>query len=1634
MSTNTLLVAVLYFFFHVVLTYLDMEKEVNLGIMASPNPSKECACFVRNFQIDDISMTSTDDKSIQTYFDVGKDGMPCAKTKERLNDMCFEKLKEKLSRLNFNAFKVKWLQGGINPKFQAHKEYLKLFGENFKATLLDLIHEYVDTSQNEKVTNLKVLFNLRKQQQDIVWQNECELFSNRKELLTSLIALMSECFEGNSQQKNPLLIHGSSGNGKTSLLSMLVKNGVEWTGVSDLVTVARFLETSCTCKLQSFLRSLCYEIQLVFQFDDISINLNTLDLNALKVHFSKLISCVGLQSKCLLIVIDAIDQLSSSGDNKQLVNWLPKQLPHKVMIVLSTESNKKYVLRNFKSHINSKWRTQTSPPVSMEVISSSIEKPSLITDRSEGAANVTDDQPNSITNDSLKRRKRSRRNSSKVSPRPTTLTEADEKSNQKKSSMISNNNNNSNKVVGNIQIQGVTPRNERFTDNNETDGGGGLQIPGNQDRLHPTKDSTFVREATFQETVLEGREQSSVEHCSVSVGEMTTDSSETLLHVNDTLTHEDRNAIITHSFTQAVRCVTQSQSDYVKSCVEICSQPLYVKLVIDEALSWSSYDHSSTLNLPLTASEMIAYIFQRLEETYGTILVSHALAYLTSADGGLSECELLDILSLDNMALNDVFENTFPIVRDVIRFPSLLWKRVRHALDKYLVECDFEGVCLLNWCHRLFWEVANQRYLRNEEKIKYINKILCEYFLGNYSKTTKLVTLQKLDGKQVNAQRHVAPQPLEHQKGQYNRRKLSQLPTCLIKCKNEKILFKQVFFNFEWIRAKIQVDSLQELLHDLQEYLLDDNHKEVQLLYDTLRLCAFEILQNSTCVANQLLGRLSHIDAKHKPNISRLLEGVREYLRNTNQPVLCLQNRCFLSPSERLEYTTHLPSEVFSMQCVKTNDGKDELCICCSKQQNIIYVNFLAINSGDIISSVILDTECKTPVILNSSAANRLYVGHTRLDVIEVNSIKKVKSLENDQVNITSIAENTTGSIVCVAYTNGVLRFYDVMNWDTLADIGIGSSSTIFHVLFSGTSSHNVMVGPSINSSWLFVDHKNLLVERLAPSIAGSVKSTSKVLKMVEHDAVVVSFDNIIHVWNNESREYLHTFTGHLDEIECLVKVNADIFASGGNDSVVKVWYLSKKLLLHTLRGHSAPICCISFCSDLNALVTGSKDCTVKKWNFDEFKCRETLADHVSSIKHVSLTSSRLISISQDSVVKVWDDACPSGDIPSLMDDLRHTKPCCSVGFSYKFNTAFTLSEGEKIILWDVQTKAALWQYKGNVSAACFSLCNLVCYVATLEGEVLAFLTVERELTKASFTHQAVTGKISFVKHLGGDILLLCTYKGEVLTFDCNEKVSKLLFTHENPISCVQIKDGIIAVGSDDCNLSVYTYGGELNISQKQTLKNSKKPITCVAILKSSDTIVSCDSIGTLCSWSLETGDLKSTYSCSLKIVNCIVGNEHSGSVITGSKDTAKLLTEWDLTSSELLTSFNAHKNSVLCLRITDDMKYLLSGAQDGTFVVWDANTKSLIDSITFNSVITSFDVSKLIEKWLYKIVVVMKSGNVAFVDFQVTSQLTRERSLNNRGHIIMLNHIDYTTGSSNDKNSDNEKENEKSNRCCLIL
>lgn len=156
--------------------------------------------------------------------------------------------------------------------------------------------------------------------------------------------------------------------------------------------------------------------------------------------------------------------------------------------------------------------------------------------------------------------------------------------------------------------------------------------------------------------------------------------------------------------------------------------PLYLKLAFEEARRWKS--STPVVDLAPDIPGIIRQLFERLssDANHGTTMVSRSLGYLAAAKNGLSEDEMLDVLSLDAEVRAD-FRARAKHTPPEERLPVVVWSRLYFDLEPYLTERSADGASLLSFYHRQLREVAEAEYLSGDDKPAR-HAHLASYFAG----------------------------------------------------------------------------------------------------------------------------------------------------------------------------------------------------------------------------------------------------------------------------------------------------------------------------------------------------------------------------------------------------------------------------------------------------------------------------------------------------------------------------------------------------------------------------------------------------------------------------------------------------------------------------------------------------------------------------------------------------------------------------------------------------------------------------------------------------------------------------------------------------------------------------------------
>ena len=240
---------------------------------------------------------------------------------------------------------------------------------------------------------------------------------------------------------------------------------------------------------------------------------------------------------------------------------------------------------------------------------------------------------------------------------------------------------------------------------------------------------------------------------------------------------------------------------------------LRIKLLFDLASKWTSYEILEDISP--SVKDLISAFFKKLEDAHGQVLVKRFFGLMNSAKKGLSEEELIDILSTDDDVMNSVFQFHQPPIR---RLPQIVFARLRNAIGEYIVERGAHGKTVLAWYHRQFQEVCKWRYKESArtENVKFDGTPSPELIAAYFSQ----------DAHMKFPDRGLTPQPLYwiRQEGyDFNLSKLSEMSHAfyLLETRFNKegsaMKAAEHLCSLKFISAKCQAGLGRELVKDFSD-------------------------------------------------------------------------------------------------------------------------------------------------------------------------------------------------------------------------------------------------------------------------------------------------------------------------------------------------------------------------------------------------------------------------------------------------------------------------------------------------------------------------------------------------------------------------------------------------------------------------------------------------------------------------------------------------------------------------------------------------------------------------------------------------------------------------------------------------
>ncbi|XP_030018608.1 NACHT domain- and WD repeat-containing protein 1 [Sphaeramia orbicularis] len=339
----------------------------------------------------------------------------------------------------------------------------------------------------------------------------------------------------------------------------------------------------------------------------------------------------------------------------------------------------------------------------------------------------------------------------------------------------------------------------------------------------------------------------------------------------------------------------------VQAC-ESCPSPLYLEAAYGESLHWTSYSLQSSLSLPVSLEGLYLGLLTRLERDLGRQLVRRASTVISISLWGVTEEEMLHLLSKDEKVLQEVTSAHPAPSSSPRRVPYVLWVRLKRNLGLHLSEVYTDGTWVYRWTHSELGRVCIKNYFRTKASAMALHADYADYYR---SKSQNAHIFQPLAWT-LNEEEDGSGMAKIYR---FNLRKLRGLPYHLVHSGQIIPFLTECLFNYEFLLHKVWGLSVLDIEEDLKKAVLPDKELvDVEVMSKTLGLSRIVLQQDPCQLASQLVGRLGQMIMEDRPLARgdplkfRYLHALLAQCVHSSLPVLLPSSTCLLPPRD-LQHT-----------------------------------------------------------------------------------------------------------------------------------------------------------------------------------------------------------------------------------------------------------------------------------------------------------------------------------------------------------------------------------------------------------------------------------------------------------------------------------------------------------------------------------------------------------------------------------------------------------------------------------------------------------------------------------------------------------------------------------------------------------
>lgn len=787
-----------------------------------------------------------------------------------------------------------------------------------------------------------------------------------------------------------------------------------------------------------------------------------------------------------------------------------------------------------------------------------------------------------------------------------------------------------------------------------------------------------------------------------------------LLHQIGDYPEHDARALLSHLMCIDKRTLTADQETLLLEAFAKCPRPLFLRLATEEAKQWRS--DSTTMKMPGAAmpDEMLPAIinqlFDRLSEpsNHGEHLVERAIGYLVASKNGLTEDELLGLLSSDKDFFNEFVSRAKqvkqPLPPGVDALPMSVWVRLYSDLQTYLTTRRADETTLLAFYHRSLEHAARRRFLAKPEIAEQRHNHIANYFTP--AEPHGFFRLTPAEQGTWGTEYPLRPRPVIV-------RNVVELPWQLRSLKNWNAT-STLLTDWRFLEAKVEAGLVSELMTEIQSVLLrlpveHGAHRRLTILLEALRRDVSFLANRPACLFQQLWNLSLPHDASEatrhedKQNFKVFVEKWRQeketeqegfvWLRSLQAlpvPLGSQMNAVFRTGEKAVTGVAWSPngrsilsaSVDGSLQIWDFDSGLMESCMQASPGMSIRVA--WSPDAATFIWGIRHGPGSQSPTTLGVRSAE------TGEELWSVQCLPVCDFSWFPDGRTIAVATRHNGIKLLDAFTGQELPFRCE---DNISAIACSPSEEIFACW--------------TDPNYLQFLSKSTVVKQFRPVIDEILDRDSLMIAWSpDGRSLAISGSRDVLVFEAATGKRLYRLKGHTDTVKCVAwSPDGKYLASGSGyfDRTVCIWEVAGKSEGCRLRAHVDAVTSIAWSNDSRFLVSGSNDGTMRIWNIAvsmeqswhhdrKLGCIRRSATWSNDGRYVATRQEFEDVRLKDELLQIWDTLSPR-----LLFSLRgHDRTVQSIAWSQTSGVLASGSTDNTVRLWDAATGQQLFCCRGH--------------------------------------------------------------------------------------------------------------------------------------------------------------------------------------------------------------------------------------------------------------------------------------------------------------------------------------------------